>query len=133
MPTQAGSVVVLSSAVPCWVLNEGIFLAAGATVAVNSVLTFNSAAGNPTQNATAAFEIGVNLTDTAVSLPPTECGGAGISIPAASPRVGVLTNSGSDLPIMLISVTAFILGVGLFFVVAAWRRRREDDAETFGT
>jgi hypothetical protein len=34
---------------------------------------------------------------------------------------------------MLISVTAFIMGVGLFFVVAAWRRRREDDAETFGT
>jgi hypothetical protein len=89
--------------------------------------------------------VGVSLTDTAIALAPSECEYSGIAIvilppdPEEKPETGaatgsgVLTNSGSDLPIMLISVTAFIMGVGLFFVVAAWRRRREDDAETFGT
>jgi hypothetical protein len=145
VPAQPGSVVVVSSAAPCWVLNEGIFLAAGATLSVTATLTLDVGAGNPTQKSVANFGVGVSLTDTAIALAPSECEYSGIAIvilppdPEEKPETGaatgsgVLTNSGSDLPIMLISVTAFIMGVGLFFVVAAWRRRREDDAETFGT
>lgn len=132
VPSRAGPAVVLSAAAPCWVLNEGIFLAAGATVAVTAVLAFDATAGNSTQGSAADFGIGVSLTDTAVALPPTECGGSDATILAATPHVGALTSSGSELPIMLISVSAFITGIGLFFVLVAWRRGREDHAQTRG-
>lgn len=143
VPARSGPDVVVSSAAPCWVLNEGIFLAAGATLSVTTTLTLDAAAGNPTQKSVANFGVGVNLTDTAIALAPSECEYSGISLVALDPDPdpgptagaasgsGTLTISGSGLPIMLIGVTAFIMGVGLFFVVVAWRRRREDDGETF--
>lgn len=132
VPSRAGSAVAASSANPCWVLNEGVFLAAGTTVAVTTALTFGPSSGNLTRGAIANFDIGVNLNDTAVVLLPTECGGSGATVPGTVPRPGGLSTTGAEVPIMLIGVTAFATGVGLFLIVAARRRRREkhDDARS---
>lgn len=125
VPAQSGAPVDLNKGQPCWVLNEGIFVAAGSTVAVTTELNFDPASGNSTQNATANFDLGVSLTDTAVVLAPTDCGGASTIIPGTVPKIGALSYTGAEVPVMLISVMAFITGVGLYLVVAARRRKRE--------
>ncbi len=129
VPAHAGSAVTLSKATPCWVLNEGIFLAAGSTVAITAGLKFDAESGNPTQNSTANFDIGINLTDTAVALASTDCGGSVTSISGTVPKADVLSYTGNDVQIFPIIVTAFITGAGLFLVVAARRRKRANDNE----
>lgn len=131
-PGHTGAPATLAKASPCWVLNEGIFLAARSTLTVTATLGFASSSGNPTQSALANFEVNVSLTDTAVALPPTDCGGSGTVIPGVVPRPGALSYTGSDVPVMLIIVTAFIMGAGLFLVVAARRRKRESDEKPLG-
>ncbi len=133
VPAKPGSPVNLSVVAPCWVLNEGIFLAAGSTVAVTANLNFDFSATNITQDATATFNIGVSLTDTAVALPPTDCGGSVTVIPGTVPQPGALGSTGAEVPVMLISVTAFIVGAGLFLIVAARRRKREHDGKARST
>lgn len=133
VPGGPGADVELSKSQPCWVLNEGIFVAAGATVAVTASLTFDPASGNTTQNGSANFNLGVNLTDTAVVLPPTNCGGSGPLVPgtldSGGSTTGELSYTGTEVPVMLISVAAFVIGVGLYLVVAARRRKRGADGK----
>lgn len=129
VPTNAGSPVALSQAEPCWVLNEGIFVAAHTTVTVTAEMVFDAASGNPSQGTAADFSIGVNLTDTAAALPPTDCGGTATVIPGTVPQPGELGYTGNEVPVMLIIVSALIMGAGLFLIVAARRRDREQDDE----
>ncbi len=128
VPSRPGSTIGLLRANPCRVLNEGILLPAGATTLVTADLEFERSSGNLTQNTMADFDIGVNLSDTAVPLPPTECGGSDINIPGTTPHPD-LPSTGTEVPVMIVSVTAFIIGVGAFLVMAARRSTRRDDGE----
>lgn len=130
VPSHVGSDIVVSSADPCWVLNERIFLAAGSTVTVTASLAFDPASGNPTQTASTNFDIGVNLSDTALALPPTECGGSDATVPGTVPQPVELSYTGSEVPIVFIGGVAFVMGVGLFLIVSASRRKREKHDET---
>ena len=129
VPGKPGAAVGLIQGAPCWVLNEGILVSAGSTIAVTAKLSFDPAAENTTQSSAANFNLGVSLTDTAVALPPTDCGGASTVIPGVVPKPGALSHTGTEVPVMLISVTAFITGAGLFLVVAARRRKKEHDGK----
>lgn len=128
--SQPGVAASLVQGAPCWVLNEGILLPAGTTIAVTADLTFDFAAGNITQVAIATFDVGLSLTDTAVVLAPTDCGGASTVLSGTVPKLGELSHTGGEVPVMLISVTAFIVGAGLFLILAARRRKREHDDTT---
>jgi len=125
VPAQSGPSVRLDKASPCWVLNEGLFLAAGDRVTVTAQLIFDASSGNPTKSSSADFDIVASLTDAAITLAADECGGSGSTVPGTTPASGALPNTGGEVPVMLVVVTAFIVGAGLFLVVAARRRRRE--------
>lgn len=127
---RPGPDIRLSKAVSCWVLNEGILLPSGATTRITTQLSFSGAAGNAAQNLVADFDLGVTLSDAAVPLPPTECGGADIDIPGTFPDPDDdLPPTGTDVPVALICVMAFLIGAGVFLIVAARRRKGRRDGE----
>lgn len=132
-PARPGSEIQLSKAEPCWVLNEAIPLPSGATTRITTQLKFTAPAGNATQNSVADFDLGVQLSDAAVPLPPTECGGSDIDVPGALPApypdADDLPPTGGEVPIGLISVMAFLIGVGAFLIVATRRRKNREHGE----
>ena len=125
-PVTAGTAVPLSKAAPCWVLVEGDFVPAGEKVKVTSTLTFGNFTGMVGQNQTAKLSLRVGITDAAVGgIPPTSCGGTTTTIPVGDPDAK-LAMTGSETPYSLLAVSAGALGVGLFLLVAARRRRQEE-------
>ncbi len=125
-PTHTGADVPLSRAAPCWVLVEGEPVPAGGAVEVISTLTLGNLTGTVGQNETATLSLGVGMSDAAIGgLPPTSCGGASTTIPVSGSPVR-LASTGAETPYSLLALSAGALGVGLFLLVAARRRRQED-------
>lgn len=125
-PVSTGTAVPLSKAAPCWVLVEGDFVPSGKKVKVTSTLTLGNFSGAIGQNETATLSLRVGMSDAAVGgLPPTSCGGTPSTVPVGGHAVR-LAMTGSETPYSLIAVSAGALGVGLFLLVAARRRRREE-------
>lgn len=120
-----GAPVALADAQPCRVLTEGDLIASGGVVKLSSALSLGDLRGAVGQNGSASFSLRVSLSETAVgSLLPTECG-SGTNIPAAEGDGKIpLAMTGAEPPAAIIMGAASVLGVGLFLVVAA-RRRRE--------
>lgn len=125
-PAFTGTAAPLSAAKPCWVLVEGDVVPAGSAVKVTSVLALGNLTGTVGQSETASLSLGVGMSDAALGgLPPTSCGGATTIIPVSGSPVR-LASTGSETPYSLIALSAGALGVGLFLLVAARRRRQED-------
>lgn len=125
-PSHPGSATPLSRAAPCWVLNEGDLIPAGGSVKITSTVTLGNLNGMEGQGESAGLSIRVGLSDAAVgSLPPTSCGGTTTTIPASGSSA-VIAMTGSEFPYPLLTFGAGALGVGLFLLIAARRRRRED-------
>lgn len=125
-PAHTGTAVPLSSASPCRVLVEGDLVPAGGAVRVTSTLVLGNLTGTTGQGDTASLSLGVGMSDAAVGgLPPTSCIGSSTFIPVSGSPVA-LAYTGSDIPYRLIALSAGVLGVGLFLLVAARRRRREE-------
>ncbi|MBB5632461.1 hypothetical protein BKA04_000684 [Cryobacterium mesophilum] len=119
-----GAPVALAEAEPCHVLTEGDLVAPGGVVRISSALRFGDLQGTIGQNGSATFSFRVSLSDAVVgSLLPTECG-SGTTIPAAGDDSIPLAHTGAEPPAAMIMGTAVMLGVGLFLLVTA-RRRRE--------
>jgi hypothetical protein len=122
-----GPTVTLSSAQPCHVLTEGDLLQPGDTVHVTARLALGDLDGLDGQGGTASFALRVHLTDSSVPLPPTECGTNATDIPAAGGDGDIpLAYTGAEVPLPFIIGAASLLGVGLFLLVAAKRRRRDE-------
>ena len=125
-PAFEGTAAPLSSAKPCWILLEGDLVPAGSAVKVTSTLAFGNLTGTVGQNETATLSLGVGMSDAAVgALPPSSCIGASAMIPLSGSPVKLAT-TGSETPYSLLALSAGALGIGLFFLVAAKRRRREE-------
>ncbi len=125
-PATIGTAVPLSSAAPCRVLVEGDFVPSGSAVKVTATLALGNLTGTAGQKDTASMSLGIGMSDAAVgSLPPTSCNGASTILPVSGDPVA-LAYTGSDIPYRVIALSAGALGVGLFLLVAARRRRRED-------
>ena len=124
-PAFPGSAAALADAQPCRVLTEGDLVAPGGVVKLSTQLKLGDLHGATGQNGSAIFSLRVSLSDAAVgSLLPTECG-SGTDIPAADGGGKIpLAMTGAEPPIALIMGAASILGIGIFLVIAA-RRRRE--------
>lgn len=124
-PAFPGTPVAIGDAHPCYVLTEGNLVPPGGVVKVSSKLEFSDQPGSAGKQGSAGFSFRISLSDAAVgSLPPTECG-SGTNIPAASGGGRIpLAMTGAEPPFALIIGAASVVGVGLFLVVAA-RRRRE--------
>jgi hypothetical protein len=120
-----GSPARLSDARPCYVLTEGDLVAPGGVVKVDADLVLGDLNGRDGQGGSATFSFDVSLSDAVVgSLPPTACN-SGTTIPVSGGGGTIpLAMTGAEPPLGLIIGAASILGVGLFLVIAA-RRRRE--------
>jgi hypothetical protein len=123
-----GTPVALSTAQPCQVLTEGDLLSPGDTVHVTARLALGDLDGLSGQGGTATFALRVGLTDSAIPLPPTSCGEDGTDIPVTDGDGDIpLAYTGAEIPLPLIIGAASILGVGLFLLVAARRRRKVEE------
>lgn len=123
-----GTEASLSDADPCRVLTEGDLLQPGGTVHVTATLALGDLGGLAGQGGTAQFDLQVALSDSVIPLPPTTCSDLATAIPATGGDGKVrLARTGSDLPLPGIMGAASILGVGLFLLVAARRRRRAQE------
>lgn len=122
----AGTPARLSLASPCWVVVEGDRLESGRAVKVTATLTLGNLNDTDGQNARSSFSLRAGLSDAALdSLPPTSCGGTPTAIPVSGPPV-IVAMTGSEAPYPLLVAGAGGLGAGLFLLIAARRRRRED-------
>ncbi len=120
-----GTEATLAEAEPCRVLTEGDILPPGGTVHVTATLALGDLGGLAGQGGTARFDLQVALSDSVVPLPPTTCSDLGTQIPVTGGDGDIrLARTGSDLPLPVIMGSASILGVGLFLLVAARRRRK---------
>jgi hypothetical protein len=120
-----GSSATLADAQPCRVLTEGELVPPGGVVKVSANLALGDLSGRTGQDATATFSFQISLSDAVVgSVPPTVCS-SGVTIPVSGGGGTIpLAMTGAEPPIALIIGAASVIGVGLFFVVAA-RRRKE--------
>ncbi|WP_341952915.1 hypothetical protein [Salinibacterium sp. TMP30] len=81
-PAVAGTAKSISSANPCQVTYEGTIVAPGAIVPVVATLALGNLSGTDGQGATASLALRFALSDTTPgTLPATNCGGSGTSIP----------------------------------------------------
>ena len=120
-----GTDATLADADPCRVLTEGDLLQPGGTVHVTATLALGDLGGLAGQGGMAKFDLQVALSDSVIPLPPTTCSDLGTNIPATGGDGDIrLARTGSDLPLPVIMGAASILGVGLFLLVAARRRRK---------
>lgn len=126
-PGLTGAPVSLTEATPCVVLSSGQFLAPGQQVLVDANAALGNLTGSVGQRATASFTIRAALHEPgAVPLAPSFCDLAGIDVfsqPPSTPQGVAMT--GGELPIPLVMFAAALIGAGLFFVVAARRKRSE--------
>ncbi len=130
-----GDPVRLSAASPCWVLVEGDRIGPGESVKVTATLVLGNLDNSDGQNGSSAFSVRASISDASVgSLPPTSCGGTSSPAPAqpdpAKPVSGppvVIAMTGSEILYPLLVIGAGALGVGLFLLIAARRRRQEDE------
>ncbi len=143
--------ITIDKASPCWVLVDDI-LNRGASVKMTVTMTLGGLNGTDGQNANASFALRAGLRDVAAgSIPPSSCDGTSTGIdgtgpvplsppPAPAPAPAptntshpsgvagspaVIAFTGSELPYPLLIAGAGALGVGLFLLIAARRRRRE--------
>lgn len=122
----AGTPARLSLASPCWVIAEGDRLESGGAVRLTATLTLGDLDNTDGQNAKSLFSVRAGLSDASLgSLPPTSCGGTTAAIPVSGPPV-VMAMTGAEVPYPLLVAGAGALGAGLFLLIAARRRRRED-------
>lgn len=123
-----GTATALAAAQPCQILTEGDLLSPGDTVHVSATLALGELDGLSGQGGEATFALRVGLSDSAVPLPPTSCGDNGIDIPVTgdpeTPGGIPLAYTGSEAPLPLVIGAASVLGVGLFLLAAARRRRK---------
>lgn len=123
-----GTEATLADAEPCRVLTEGDLLQPGGTVHVTATLALGDLGGLAGQGGTARFDLQVALSDSVIPLPPTTCSDLGTAIPATGGDGHIrLAHTGSDLPLPVIMGSASSLGVGLFLLVAARRRRKAQE------
>ncbi|HEU4850261.1 MAG TPA: hypothetical protein VFS93_07615, partial [Terrimesophilobacter sp.] len=95
---------------------------------VSATLALGDLDGLSGQGGTATFALRVGLTDSAAQLPPTSCGTGGISLRLTGGDGDIpLAMSGSTLPLPFVIGAASLLGVGLFLLVAAKRRREAEE------
>lgn len=102
----AAAVVPLLQAAPCWVLSEGQVISPGGTLRVTAAAQLGDLDGTAGQNATAAVDFGVSLSDIPPgTLAPDDCGSVDIAIPAipssataapATPPAGGMPGRGSS-------------------------------------
>ncbi|MEO7348930.1 MAG: hypothetical protein ABIW32_03585 [Terrimesophilobacter sp.] len=126
--------VTLNQATPCWVLAED-FLNPTTAVKVVATLTLGDLRSTDGQNVSASFRMRAGLSDASFdSLPSTSCGGTttgvdvlGVDPPRVAGSLAGLAFTGSELPYLLLITSAGALGVGLFLLIAAKRRRQEDE------
>lgn len=120
-----GTAATLAAAQPCRVLTEGDLLSPGDTVQVTARLALGDLQGLVGQGGTASFDLRVGLSDSVIPLPPTSCSTTGTDIQVTGGGGNIpLASTGTETPVPVIIGAASILGVGIFLLVAA-RRRRE--------
>jgi len=95
-PSSPGNATAISTANPCQVTHEGSVIAPGETVPVVASLVLGNLDGAEGQGAKASLALRFTLTDsTPGSLPATNCGGSGVSIPATPTSPGAPSSSNS--------------------------------------
>lgn len=88
----------ISSARPCQVAHEGTRLAPGATIPVVTTLALGDLSGRDGQGAAAALSLRFTLSDTAPgSVPLSNCGGAGTSVPVTPTSPGATSERGASV------------------------------------
>ncbi|GAA1207124.1 hypothetical protein [Rhodoglobus aureus] len=88
-PSSTGNARAISSANPCQVTHEGTVVAPGEVVPVVATLALGNLNGSDGQGSTASLALRFSLSDsTPGTLPPTNCGNAGTTVPATPPGPG---------------------------------------------
>lgn len=127
-PGTPGADVSMASAKPCRVLMQGQVIAKDDYLRVTAVLKLGDLQGLAGQGATATFSLRVSLSDSAAPLPPDGCDPGGTDIPGTGGNGSIpLATTGTEVPLPLIMGTAAVLGVGLFLILAARRRRKDEE------
>ncbi|EAR25735.1 hypothetical protein A20C1_07643 [marine actinobacterium PHSC20C1] len=79
---SSGSAISVSTANPCMVTHEGTIIAPGQVVPIVATLALGNLSGSDGQGATASLALRFSLTDSRPgSLPATNCGNAGTTVP----------------------------------------------------
>jgi hypothetical protein len=96
-PSTPGIAKAISSANPCQTTNEGTLVGPGAVVPVVATLALGALSGTDGQGATASLALRFGLSDsTPGSLPATNCGSAGATVPVTPSAPGATRSSASS-------------------------------------
>ena len=98
-PSKAGSATAISSANPCQVTNEGTIVDPGEIVPIVATLALGNLNGTDGQGATATLALRFALTESnSGTLPPTNCGSTGATVPVSPTNPGAPGTAGSTGP-----------------------------------
>ena len=125
-----GSIPPASGASGCTLLLPEIRIGAGKSVEVAVTLTVADLDGREAQNEAAPISLLASLSDPDGTTPASPCARPGTTIPVAGDAQSVgasngsLAFTGTQLIYPAIMIASLLTGLGLFFFVAARRRRR---------